>query len=158
MLRIGKVTAIDTRGVYVNVPDSGGTMGPLFSFVPFTSLAVGDQVFVAEYSLTDENYVVASKVMAGNIGSLTLPYVGVTEAYTITDADYFIECTANTFTVTLPTAASIAGRQYVVRNSGAGVVTVDGHLTETINGAADQTISAGSALTLMSNGTNWVTV
>ena len=45
-------------------------------------------------------------------------YVAKTGTYTAGATDFCIDCTANTFTVTLPTAVGIAGKQYCIKNSG----------------------------------------
>ena len=89
-------------------------------------------------------------------GAVALPYIAKTADYTATTANYVIDCTANSFIVTLPTAAGIAGRLYVIKNSGAGVITLDGNAAETIDGSATWPILAGAALTVQSNGTNWI--
>ena len=71
----------------------------------------------------------------GGSGSLTLAYTAVTSTYTVLQADFVIDATSGTFTVTLPTAAGITGKQFVIKNSGTGVITVDGNGTETIDGS-----------------------
>lgn len=88
--------------------------------------------------------------------SINLPYAAKTATYTITSSDYLIDCTANTFTVTLPTAASIAGRVYSVKNSGAGTITLDGDGAETIDGSTTKTLAQYDNVLVMSNGTNWI--
>jgi hypothetical protein len=87
----------------------------------------------------------------------TLPYVAKTATYTITDYDYTIDCTANTFTVTLPTAVGITGRIYIIKNSGAGVITVDADGTETIDGGANVSLATQyDSVTVQSDGANWI--
>lgn len=91
-------------------------------------------------------------------------YVAKTANYTATVTDYTIDCTANTFTVTLPTAgASVtgvpAGRCYVVVNSGTGTITVATTSSQTINGSTTFTINTQySGAIFQSNGTNWIIV
>jgi len=53
-----------------------------------------------------------------SLGGITFPYAAVAGTYTIGQDDYFIDCTSGTFNVTLPTAVGIAGKIYVVKNSG----------------------------------------
>lgn len=92
-----------------------------------------------------------------NAGSLTTAYRAITGARTLDITDYFVDCTANTFSVTLPTAASITGRTYVIKNSGTGVITVICTGAETIDGNAIRTISSQYvSITVVSNGTNWL--
>lgn len=62
-------------------------------------------------------------------------------------------------TVTLPTAASLSGRLYVIKkiDSSSYTVTVDGDGSETIDGATTKTIyGENDRLILISDGTNWV--
>jgi len=92
-------------------------------------------------------------------GSFAKSYVAKTGTYTITEEDYLIDCTANSFTLTLPTAVGITGREYRIKNSGTGTITVDGNGTETIDGGltADLTEQYES-ITVVSTGSNWIVV
>lgn len=90
--------------------------------------------------------------------SLSLSYVSVTSVYTVLSTDYTVDCTANTFTVSLPTATGITGRIYVVKNSGAGTITLDPSGSETIDGASTQVVVSGSFLMIQSNGANWIVI
>ena len=95
------------------------------------------------------------------VGSLTATgmqqkYLARTTAYTATTSDYLIDCTSGTFTVTLYAASGNAGRILMVKNSGAGTITVDGNASETIDGAATYSLSVQYAtVQIMSDGTNW---
>lgn len=86
----------------------------------------------------------------------TLPLTNQTGAYTIDNTDCVVNCTANTFTVTLPTAVGIAGQYFIIKNSGTGVITVDGDGSETIDGLANKILSVQyQSITVLSDGTNW---
>ena len=95
-------------------------------------------------------------------GSLAQAYVAKTATYTATANDYLIDCTANTFTVTLPTAVGITGRIYEIVNSGAGTITVATTSSQTFVNvtATPTTLSLIAALAksvrVMSNGANWI--
>lgn len=91
-------------------------------------------------------------------GSFAANYVAKTATYTATAQDFTIDCTANTFTVTLPTAAGIAGRIYIIKNSGVGVVTLQAAGSETIDGSNTQTLATTIAMRIESNGTNWIII
>jgi hypothetical protein len=83
-------------------------------------------------------------------------YVTKTGAYTATNDDYVIDCTSGTFTVTLPASSGRTGRILIIKNSGAGTITVDGNASETIDGAATYSLSVQYAtVQIMSDGTNW---
>jgi len=81
-----------------------------------------------------------------------------TTTYTIATSDDIVICTSGTFTVTLPTAVSATGDMYRVKNSGAGVITLDGNGAQTIDGAANHVLNQFDSLTVVSDGTNWVVV
>ena len=74
--------------------------------------------------------------------------------------DHTIEVTTNTFTVTLPTAVGITGRQYVITNSGTGVTTIATTSSQTfVNVVATPTtltLAQFSTVTVVSNGANWI--
>lgn len=85
-------------------------------------------------------------------------YVAKTALYTATNDDRVINCTSGTYTITLPTAVSQAGREFVINNSGSGVITVDGASAETVAGAATQVLSGRGRLRIVSDGSNWVVI
>ena len=92
-------------------------------------------------------------------GGISLPYSAKTGAYTVTANDYVIHATTGTFTVTLPTAAGIAGKIYIIKNTGSGTVTVDGAGSETLDGVTTiRLLTGNSCITIQSNGTNWVVI
>jgi hypothetical protein len=85
-------------------------------------------------------------------------YASKTATYAISSAtDYAIEATSGSFTVTLPTAVSISGQEFIIKNSGAGVITIATTSSQTIDGATTANISTQyESLSVMSNGVNWV--
>ena len=92
-------------------------------------------------------------------GFLLTPIVNVSAAYLVTADDHTVNCTANTFTVNLPTAFGIAGRMLIVKNSGAGVITVDGHASELIDGVPTVAIAAGAVARLQATAAGgWILV
>jgi hypothetical protein len=95
-------------------------------------------------------------------GSFAAAYVAKTGTYSIGANDYTIECTANTFTVTLPTAVGITGRIYNISNSGAGTITIATTSSQTfVNFLATPTtltLAAVGNYTVQSNGANWLVI
>ena len=79
-------------------------------------------------------------------------------AYTTVITDEVINCTANTFTVTLMSAVGIDGKPFTIKNSGMGIITVDGDGAETIDGVATQTLLMNESITVMSDGANWIII
>ena len=82
-------------------------------------------------------------------------YTSVTATYTVLDRDQIIDCTSGTFTISLPTAVDIKGKQYIIINSGTGVITIDAFSTETISGVTSFDIYEGESITIISNNANW---
>jgi len=85
-----------------------------------------------------------------------------TTAYTLTATDSVIlaDATAAAFTVTLPSAVGIAGRQYTIKkvDSSANAVTI-ASAAGNIDGAATKTLSAQwQAARVVSDGANWFVV
>jgi hypothetical protein len=95
-------------------------------------------------------------------GSVSLAYTAKTGTYAISPTDYLINCTANTFTVTLPTAVGITGRIYEIVNSGAGVITIATTSSQTFTNVTATPITLtlasvlGKSIRVMSNGANWI--
>lgn len=88
--------------------------------------------------------------------STTLPFTNRTSTYTIDNEDCVINCTSGTFTVTLPTAVGLEGQYFIVKNSGTGVITIDGDGSETIDGSLTFILSTRyESITVISNGLNW---
>ena len=91
-----------------------------------------------------------------SLGGLTFPYTAKTGTYTIGAEDYFIDCTSGSFTVTLPTAVGRKGQIYIIKNSGAGTVTVATTSSQTIDGQATITLAQYDSITVESTNTDWV--
>ena len=90
--------------------------------------------------------------------ALTTPFISVSAIYPITTSDYTINCTANTFTVTLPTAVGVTGRIYVIKNSGGGIITLATTGGQTIDGSATQTVNPPISYTVQSDGSDWILI
>jgi hypothetical protein len=92
-------------------------------------------------------------------GSLSTSYAAKTASYTITSTDHTIDNTSGANTITLPTAASITGREYVIKNSSASTVTVATTSSQTIDGSITKTLSVQyGGVVVKSNGSNWVVI
>lgn len=90
-------------------------------------------------------------------GNVQFRYNAKTANYTAS-TDYLINCTANSFTITLPTAVGIAGRVYIIKNTGtATTITIATTSSELIDGSAPGTVVGLVPLRVMSTGAGWVT-
>jgi hypothetical protein len=91
-------------------------------------------------------------------GAVSFPYRAITALTTLDNTDYTIDCTANSFTVTLPTAVGITGRVYNIKNSGTGTIVVNTTSSQTIDGQLTQTLTQYDAITVVSNGANFIII
>jgi len=94
------------------------------------------------------------------VGSLSLSYIAKTANYTLTVSDYTVDCTTNTFTITLPTAVGVSGRIYNIKNTGTGVITVNTTSSQTIDQYASGAINLvqWENLQVQSNNANWIII
>lgn len=92
------------------------------------------------------------------IGNILFSQAIKTANYNISTNDMQVWGSANSFTFTLPTAVSIAGRTLFLGNYGTGVVTLNTTSGQTISGAASGAITLPqyAGLILISNGSNWL--
>ena len=83
----------------------------------------------------------------------------VSGTYSVLDTDDVISCNG-TFTVTLPTAVGRTGKHFTFKNIGTGIVTIATTSSQTIDAGATTAImnTQNNSLTLISDGSNWITV
>lgn len=91
-------------------------------------------------------------------GSVSFNVTTQTANYTVGAKDHMVVCTTNSFTVTLPTAVGITGREYIIKNGTAGkTITLATTSSQTIDGTTPGTISGIGVIRVFSNGSNWWT-
>lgn len=92
-------------------------------------------------------------------GGMSYNYAAVTGTYTVLATDYLVNATANSFTITLPTAVGKQGQTFVIKNSGtATTVTVATAGGQTIDGSSTATVVAGQSITVVSTNANWIII
>ena len=94
------------------------------------------------------------------LGVLAGQYAAKVAAYTVQIADRgeVIDATTGTWTLSLPAAASAGlGFGFILRNSGAGTITLDPSGAELIDGVATVAVTAGRAVLAICTGPAWVT-
>ncbi len=99
----------------------------------------------------------STRFQLDNDGVLNTNYAAKTTAYTITSSDGAIEGTSGPYTITLPTAVGISGRNYTVKNSGDVSLTVDANGSELIDDALNVVLTPQTVMELISTGANWTT-
>jgi hypothetical protein len=111
----------------------------------------------SEADLTGNTLTLTGKLTVG--GGRRSAYAAKVAAYTIVPAtDYCINCTTGTYSVTLPTASGIAGQEFVIKNSGTGVITIATTYSQTIdaNASGSLTLNQYDSISVMSDGANWI--
>lgn len=94
-------------------------------------------------------------------GYVTLAVVTKTGDYTATSSDavIIVDASANTVTITLPTASGITGRCYTIKCIDATfAVDVDGDGAETIDGQLTQALNQWDSIDVISDGTNFLII
>lgn len=134
----------------------------VFADEAFTGIANGSRLEILSTPIGVVGPVIVA-TFSGTLGlvvarSITLPYVAKVATYTATALDHTIDCTSGTFDVDLPTAVGIAGRLYVIKNSGVGTITIDPAGAELIDSLATATVPSGASLTVQSTGTGWIII
>lgn len=157
--------AHDTAGFDLELTTDGGAYLESYIYMTPAIVQLGNEATYTEYDINEAKHFARGNQGFGvNISgayfsrSITTAYISKIANYTLTSADYLVDCTANTFTVTLPTAVSLVGRTYIIKNSGAGTITLDGDGTETIDNLSSISISSGKSYTVTSNGANWIVI
>jgi hypothetical protein len=93
-------------------------------------------------------------------GSSTYTLSGKTAAYTVVAGDLgtVINCTANSFTVSLTAAATLgSGFNCWIWNTGTGAITIDPDGSETIDGSTTIILRRSEGTQIVCDGTNWQT-
>ena len=88
-------------------------------------------------------------------GAITINKVAPTDTYNVVATDYLILCDkATAMTVNLP-ATTGSGRELVIKNINTGMVTVDGNLSDTIDGVATILLASQyDSITIVDGATN----
>jgi hypothetical protein len=163
---LGTTGRVDIEGSYIQllqnttIPVGGFTscniFKPISGVFTFASVGYSQETWVGDAS----NYTQAKAGVVKYVGGSTeiKRYVAATANYGLAAGDYLCDCTSGTFTVNLPTAIGIEGKVYVIKNSGAGTITVDANTTQTIDGSLTQSVYPMEKITIMSNGANWIII
>jgi len=92
-------------------------------------------------------------------GSISQPVRTITTDYVVTNFDrmIFVDTTAGSVTIYLPSATTTAGRELIIQKSvAANGVTIQAYTGETVEGSGSVTLSAmGDTITIISNGSDF---
>lgn len=91
---------------------------------------------------------------------VSVAFTTKTSNYTIGNNDYMVNCSSGTFAVTLPSAVGRTGRQYLIKNSGSGLITINTTASQTIDADVSGAIvlSRWDAILVVSDGSNWLII
>jgi hypothetical protein len=88
-----------------------------------------------------------------------LNYAETSATYNMTTSNHVLNCTTNSFVVTLPSAVGIPGSQFIVKNSGlTGSISVVAPLGQTIDGLGSVTLTTKQRVTVVSTGSNYIII
>jgi hypothetical protein len=93
-------------------------------------------------------------------GSFATNCVNKTSDYSLSSADATVNCANGSFTLTLPSAIGIIGRNYVLNNAGTGIITVATTGSQTIDGntSGALTLAQFKNYAVQSDGANWIII
>jgi hypothetical protein len=131
-----------------------------------TNATVNNSITVGNDAVIDDDLTVGGAVtITGDLIADTVldirPLVVKSAAYTATATDTIIlvDATSAAVTITLPAASGIEGQAYTFKktDASANAVTIDGNLSETIDGSTTYTLADQyDSVETISDGTNWV--
>lgn len=92
--------------------------------------------------------------------SLTLGYLAATANTTLDATISTLNCTANSFNVTLETAVGCAGRVHTIKNTGSGTITINTTSGQTVDDSASGviTLEQWDKVIVQSDGANWILI
>jgi hypothetical protein len=112
---------------------------------------------VGNYSCSGSTYVTSKLWYTFNYDR-GLMVVSKTSNYATVITDDIINCTSGSFNVTLMSAVVAYNKTFIVKNTGAGTITINTTSSQTVDGGASGTVTilAGKSKHFTSNGANWL--
>lgn len=151
-------TGVAPTTVTVELPDSDGARVAT-RWIGFPSINVND--FVRIQRRTDDTIFEIISTSAGTATPRIRSQVTtVTTTYTITSTDDLIlaDASGGAFTITLPTAVGIIGREYEIKkiDTSINAITIDADGSETIDRALTFDLElVDEVITIKTDGSNW---
>jgi hypothetical protein len=155
-------------GSYASVPFSGQTSVNVihgFGTYPLVQVINGSGGLISPQSITHDSENEFTVVFEGSTSGTILASLGSphlqniktkTTDYTLVNGDTVV-LGNDAITLTLPTAVGIEGKWFTIKNIHAAEnVTIDTTSGQTIDGEASFLLGTNAALTVVSDGANWV--
>lgn len=141
------VTVLHSFGAYPVVQVINGTGAVL---IPKSIVNTDANEFIVTFQVPTSGTIIAT------LGSpQAQSVVIVNNDYLVTNANRVIQCTASGKTITLPAAAGVTGREFLVDNSSTGDILVAVTGGGTIEGETSQTIPCDCAMNVYSDGSKY---
>jgi hypothetical protein len=160
-LNVGRQTLNDTWGIQL-----GNTYAPIArilgrtdsagngtgSLLFYTGTGGGTPALALTLDSSQNATFAASLTTVGRVLNTSVK----TANYTVATSNHVIICnSASAFTITMIAASSNTGRQFIIKNKGAGEITVDATSLGQIDGLNTITLSQYQSTMLVSDGTTW---
>lgn len=129
-------------------------MPQLGTYTVITSLAADDQLLVQQNS-SGAARLISAEDAGESLKALTPVEKGVTTLSsntTLSDEDVVVGNSGGGITLTLPDAATSEGKRYYISNRGAGSVTIEADVGDTINGDASVVLAQYEGCVVISVG------
>ena len=108
--------------------------------------------------MSASNQVGAFNYAVPSFGNLKIKNIAAAYLVSPSDNNFIVNCSANTFTVALPSAASLPiGFNITIWNTGTGTITIDPNGTETIDVQTTLLLQTGEGLQIVCDGANFQT-
>lgn len=148
---------IDTPTAFLHIKAGTSSVPP--SRLTSGTLCTGGNILPGNIEFLTDDYFLTGTTGTTRKTISDLVYRGISAARTLDGSDELVDCTSGTFAVTLPTAVGFT-KQYIIKNSGTGVITLNTTSSQTIDGNASGTIILNQydSKILRSNGNNWILV
>lgn len=153
-----------TSGIKIglNTSDKVGFLGQTPATRQGNATDLGTVLSTFGFRLSGGSYPITTNGNVSFTGSMSISYAAKTANYTVLAGDHLINCTANSFTVTLPTAVGISGKLYEICNSGGGTITIATTSSQTFTNVATTPTTltlltaAGKCIKVVADGANYL--
>jgi hypothetical protein len=151
------LTSVGNTGNVLTSTGSGWISSVPFSYtLPTANTITLGGVKVDGTTITANNGVISGAAQTKTISNKTGAYTVI-----LSDLGKIINCTSNTFTVSLTAAASLGSgftcTIWNTSNTSTDAITIDPSGAETIDGVATLILRRGEGMDIVCNGTNWQT-
>jgi hypothetical protein len=147
--RYESLTSNSAKGGVINLGKNNVILGNIKN-----AFVIGDNQVISR----DGVYVNGVNLLDAISAPISRSIYEATTTYQVLPTDDIVNVNSGTFTITLSDVVGIIGRQHKIKNSGTGVILVDGYLGQKIDTVDDFTLNQYDSITVVSNNGNWIIV